>query len=251
LNQAYLELLQITQSTLTQARAVAQALHQLNHEAATRLHQKLCDLILLVEQAHEQAFRRVVQNESLPAQAKVLSLVEPHTQIIRRGKPTPKDTEFGHKVNYAEVEGGLVSDWQLIAEGNPPDDQLLPAILHQHVRRFGHAPEVLAGDSGLFSPANEQLARQLGVKHIALRQPGAKTAQRRAYEKQPWFKHAQRFRNGVEGRISVVRRTVQLARCPSHGLAGFERWIGWGLLVANLVILARHRIKRRRRPKPA
>lgn len=236
---------------MAQARAVGQALAPLKNDSANRVRQKLQCLVPLVERAHDQAFRRVLQNESLPANAKVVSLFEPHTQIIRRGKPAPQDTEFGHKVNYAEVEGGFISDWQLIAEGNPPDDQLLPAILHQHVRRFAHAPEVLAGDSGLFSPANELLARQLGVKHIALRQPGAKTEKRRAHEKQPWFKQAQRFRNGIEGRISVVRRTVQLARCPAHGLAGFERWIGWGIIVANLVILARHRHKRPRRPKPA
>lgn len=230
---------------------VEQALAPLKNEVANRVRQKLQSLLPLVAYACEQAIRRVVQNESLPAQAKVVSLVEPHTQIIRRGKPTPKDTEFGHKVNYAEVEGGFLSDWQVVAQGNPPDDQLLPAILHQHVKRFGHAPEVLAGDSGLFSPANEKLARQLGIKHIALRQPGAKTEKRRAYEKQRWFKQAQRFRNGIEGRISVVRRTVQLARCPYHGFAGFERWIGWGVIAANLVILARYRRKRRRRPKPA
>jgi IS5 family transposase len=89
---------------------------------------------------------------------------------------------------------------------------------------------VLAGDQGVFSPANERLAQRLGVKQIAIPQPGPKTAQRRAHEKQAWFKQGQRFRNGIEGRISVVRRTVQLARCPYQGLEGFEQWIGWGSL---------------------
>lgn len=134
--------------------------------------------------------------------------------------------------------------------GNLPDDQLLPAVLSAHCRRFGRAPYLLAGDAGLFSADNEHLARRLGVRRIAILQPGHKTAHRRAREKQLWFKQAQRFRNGIEGRISVVRRTVQLARCPYHGLDGFERWIGWGILVANLVVMARLRYKRRRRFKP-
>jgi transposase, IS5 family len=143
----------------------------------------------------------------------------------------------------------VISDWQLIATGNPPDDTLLPPLLPRHCQRFGHAPRVLAGDQGVFSPANEGLARRLGVEQIALPQAGPKTAQRQAYEKQPWFKHGQRFRNGIEGRISMVRRTVQLARCPNRGLEGFERWVGWGIIVANLVVLARRRHKRRCRHK--
>lgn len=219
-------------------------------EPARRLQQTLLHYLPLVEQAIEQAVRRVFNNESLPAQAKVVSLFEPHTRIIRRGKPRPQDTEFGHKVNYAEVEHGFISDWQTIAQGNPPDDRLLPAILYGHQKRFGHGPRVLAGDQGLFSPANEQLARQLGVEQISIPQPGYKTEERRAQEQQSWFRQGQRFRNGIEGRISVVRRTVQLARCPYHGLEGFERWIGWGVLVANLVVMARRRHKRRRSSKP-
>ena len=249
LRRAYADLIAIAQATLAQARHVSQALGRLHEAQAQRLAQALGSVIPLVEQALGQAVRRVLDNESLPAAEKVVSLCEPHTQIIRRGKPGPRETEFGHKVNYAEVEGGLLSDWQLVATGNPPDEQLLPEILHRHCHRFGHAPRVLAGDQGLFSPANERLAQRLGVKQIAIPQPGPKTAERRAHEKQPWFKHGQRFRNGIEGRISVVRRTVQLARCPYHGLEGFERWIGWGIMVANLVVLARRRHKRRRRHK--
>jgi IS5 family transposase len=249
LRRAYAELIASAQASVRQARQVSQALWRGLDAQAQRLAQALGSFLPLVEQAIGQAVRRVLYNEALPAHEKVVSLCEPHTQIIRRGKPGPRETEFGHKVNYAEVEGGFLSDWQLVATGNPPDEQLLPDILHRHCPRFEHAPRVLAGDQGLFSPANERLAQRLGVKQIAIPQPGPKTAQRRAHEKQSWFKQGQRFRNGIEGRISVVRRTVQLARCPYQGLEGFERWIGWGIIVANLVVLARHRHKRRRRHK--
>jgi transposase, IS5 family len=223
---------------------VRRALGRVRDAGAQRLARAVGSFRPLVEQAIGQAVRRVFSNESLPAQEKVVSLCEPHTQMIRRGKPGPRETEFGHKANYAEVEGSFLSDWQFIAIGNPPDEQLLPEILHRHCPRFGHAPRLLAGDQGLFSPANARLAQRLGVKQLALPQPGPKTKQRRAHEKQAWFKHGQRFRNGIEGRMSVVRCTVQLARCPNGGLEGFERGIGWGIIVANLVTLARCRHKR-------
>ena len=139
----------------------------------------------------------------------------------------------------------MISDWQVVAQGNPLDARMLPPLLHQHCQRFGHAPKLLAGDRGLFSPENESLARSLGVEQIAIPQTGRLTPERTAYEKQRWFKQGQRFRNGIEGRISVVKRTVQLRRCPAHGEDGFERWVGWGILVANMVIIARMLHKRR------
>lgn len=201
----------------------------------------------MVEQAIDQAERRVLKDQAVPAKAKIVSLFESHTQIIQRGKAPPHETEFGHKVNYAEVEHGLISGWQVIAEGNPPDEQLLPPLLRRHCQRFSHAPHLLAGDRGLFSPRNEALARQLGVKEIALPQRGQPTPARQAHEKEGCFKKGQRFRNGIEGRIRVLKRTLQLARCPYRGLDGFERWIGWGILVANLIIVARALHKRHRR----
>ncbi len=107
--------------------------------------------------------------------------------------------------------------------------------------RIGHARQ----------PADllRRQARQLGVKQFAIPQTGRLTAREHQREKQPWFKQGQRFRNGIEGRISVVRRTVQLTRCPNRGLDGFERWIGWGIIVANLVVIARKLHNRRRGSK--
>lgn len=244
---AYVELMDIARTSLAQAQQVYSALQDCADPLAQRVRHQLGEFMPLVEQAIDQAVRRILNGEAVPASAKVVSLFEPHTQIIQRGKAPPHETEFGHKVNYAEVEHGLISDWQVIAKGNPPDDPLLPPLLRRHRKRFGHAPRLLAGDRGVFSPENEDLARQMGVKHIAIPQCGQRTPQRQAQEKERWFKKGQRFRNGIEGRISVVKRTVQLTRCPYRGLDGFERWIGWGILVANLVVIARALHKRHHR----
>ena len=249
MNQAYSELLAIARATLTQSRAVTEDLRDSPAAPAQRLRQQFSELMPLVEQVIAQTERRVLKGESVPAAEKVVSLVEPHTQIICRGKAPPHDTEFGHKVDYAEVDGGLIIAWTIIAVGNPPDEPWLLPALREHQRLFHHAPHVLAGDRAFFSPANKRHARQAAVKQFAIPQPGRLTTQQRQREKQPWFKQGQRFRNGIEGRISVVGRTVQLTRCPYHGLDGFERWVGWGIIVANLVVIARKLHKRRRGPK--
>ena len=228
---------------------MTEALRDSSTATAQRLRQQFGELMPLVEQVIEQTERRVLKGESVPAADKIVSLVEPHTQIICRGKAPPHDTEFGHKVDYAEVDGGLIIAWKIIAVGNPPDEPWLLPALREHQRLFHHAPHVLAGDRGFFSPANKRRARQAGVKQFAIPQPGHLTTRQRQREKQPWFKQGQRFRNGIEGRISVVGRTVQLTRCPNHGLDGFERWVGWGVIVANLVVIARKLHKRRRGSK--
>ena len=244
----YAELIEIASTSLEQAnQAEEQLSRQKDHVIAQALVLQMNELQPLVKRVIDQATRRVLKGETVPAQEKVASLWEPHTQIIRRGKPSPHETEFGHKVNYAEVEHGLVSDWQVEALGNPPDAQMLPPMLRAHCKHFGHAPHVLAGDRGLFSPANERLAQDLGVEEIAIPQTGERTPERIAYEKQDWFKQDQCFRNGIEGRISVVKRTVQLRRCPAHGEDGFERWVGTGIIVANMVIIARALSKRHRK----
>jgi len=248
LRRSYTELIGIARQSVEQARQVLPALTaDPGHLTARGLAAHLDEFLPLVEQAIEQAVRRVLQGGSVPASDKIVSLFEPHTAIIRRGKSKPHDTEFGHKVRYAEVDHGLITDWQLLPEGNPPDAPYLPLALRQHQKRFGHMPDELSTDRGFYTPENDALAQQLGIQYPALPQTGTLTPERRAYQKQAWFKKAQRFRSGIEGRISVVRRTVQLACCPYHGLAGFERWVGWGILVANLVVMSRELNKPRRR----
>lgn len=175
--------------------------------------------------------------EEVAARDKLLSLFEPHTCIIRRGK-ADKPTEFGRKVWLDEVEGGIISSYRVL-EGNPPDDAQLAPSLQNHQRLFGRPPGLVAADRGVHSPDNEELAQKMGVKQVALPQPGAKSAEREGYERQGWFRRGQRFRAGVEGRISVLKRRGYLGRCRDRGERGFGRWVGWGVISANLTTIAR------------
>ena len=144
----------------------------------------------------------------------------------------------------------MISEYRIL-KGNPPDSGPWLDSLKNHRRLFQHPPKVATGDRGIFSPANEHAARRAGVKQVALPQPGAKTAQRKQYEAQPWFRAALRFRTGIEGRISGLKRARQLDRCLNHDENGLERWVGWGIITNNLVVIAtklaqrRHPIKSR------
>jgi len=202
----------------------------------------------LVRQVIEQTTRRVFQHESVPAPEKIVSLFEPHTAIIQRGKTPPHETEFGRKLWYSEVDGGIISEYRLLV-GNPPDDEQWCPSLRYHRKLFGHPPDLATADRGVFSKTNEQAARKLGVKRVALPQPGAKNARRKRQEAQRWFQAALRFRAGIEGRISHLKRARQLDRCRNRGENGLERWVGWGILTNNLVVIATQLARRHRTRK--
>ena len=241
----YKKLLAVAQALLTQVAEIQPRLRDLNDLAADGLNESLDQYLPLVQQVIAQTQMRVLHGKPAAARDKVLSLFEPHTALICRGKAKPKDTEFGSKIWYAEVEGGLISEYRLL-KGNPDEAPLLIPSLRYHCQIFGKPPEEVCGDRGLHSPNNEQQAQALGVQRISLPQPGFKSDRRRQHERQPWFRAAQRFRNGIEGRISQLRRARHLDRCLAHGEAGMQRWIGWGVIANNLATIAQFLIKHHR-----
>jgi len=237
MKKAYKRLVKVAQATVRQAQTVLETLQMQSSQAATRIIEILETFIPRVEQAVNQTVRRIFQEESVPAQEKILSLFEPHTAVIRRGK-AGKETEFGRKVWLDEVDGGIVTRWQLL-EGNPSDtEQWRPTIDH-HIERFGKPPNLASGDRGVYSPGNEAYARRKGVKQVVLPKPGYKSEERRKHEAQGWFRRGRRFQSGVEGRISVGKRKHGLARCLDHGEGGLDKWIGWGFIANNLTVMGR------------
>jgi IS5 family transposase len=244
----YRHLIRVAQDSLDQAHHVLPLLSTRAHNLkALALISTLEQFLPLLQRVVDQATRRVLEGQAVPAADKVVSLFEPHTAIIQRGKAPPHETEFGRKVWYAEVDGGLISEYRLLP-GNPPDNQDQWATsLKQHRDRFGHAPTTATADRGVYSPNNEAIAHQEHVREPALPKPGAKTPERQAYEAQPWFKAALRFRAGIEGRISVLRGPRGLRRCLNRGESGLERWVGWGVITNNLVVMATALTRRRRR----
>jgi IS5 family transposase len=237
LKQAYSKLLDIATHSRRQATRVRAELQQQRSTQAQRIREQLDHVLPLVEQAIEQAARRVLHGERVPAKEKLLSLHEPHTQVIRRHK-AGKPTEFGRKLWLGEVEGGIISEFRLLAEGGGLDHPELPASLEAHQQRFGRPPNLLAGDRGVFSPENEELARKLKIKHIVLPATGRVSKERKAQEGQGWFRRGFRFRAGIEGRIRVLKRDFGLGRCLDHGEDGMGRWVGWGIVTANLAKIA-------------
>jgi IS5 family transposase len=215
-----------------------------------RVSKELEHYAALAERVLSQARRRVLEGEQVGAQEKLYSIFEPHTDLIKRGKAnTP--VEFGHKVLLAETRRGLITDYQILA-GNPPDEMQVQPSLQRHLQQFGTVPRVYATDRGFYSGPNVALVSAAGVALESIPQRGGrKTPQRAAYEKSRPFKRAQKFRAGIEGRISVLGRGRGMKRCCLRGRDGFEVLVGAAVLANNLLVIARYLQNKNQPRRPA
>jgi len=159
----------------------------------------------VIEQTQQRVFRGNTHVEG-----KIVSLFEPHSQVIRKGK-ADKPNEFGRLVRVDEVENGIVSGYQVL-EGNPADTGSFLPALQQHQSCFGRAPEMATADRGFFSARNEREAKQLGVKKVAIPARGRLSRKRAQHQKQRWFRRALRWRAGIERTMSHLKHPFSMAR---------------------------------------
>jgi len=235
--QQYEKLLARTEQTIDWAVQTQKQLHKQAPRKAKRLAGTLSHFIPLARLVMEQTTRRVLQGEQVPAAEKIVSIFEEHADIIRRGKES-RPVEYGHKVWLNEVEGGLVSHYRIL-DGNPSDEKQWKPSLKAHLKTFHQPPQQASGDRGLFAEENEQLAHDLGVKHVILPKRGYRSKARLKHEHKAWFVKGRHWHAGIEGRISVLKRAHDLGRCLTHGLTGFHCWVGWGVIAGNLAVLGR------------
>ena len=189
-------------------------------------------MIPLVCQVMHQTRERLFKgNTHVPG--KLVSLFEPHTEVIRKGKAA-KPTEFGKMVKIQEAEAQIVTHYEVYAERPSDCDLLLPAI-EVHENLLGRKPYLVTADAAFFSQHNELAAQARGVKRVAIPNRSTKSAQRKRLEKKRWFRNAQKWRTGCEGRISLLKRRHGLSRCRYKGMPGIQRWVGLGVIADNLI----------------
>lgn len=184
-----------------------------------------------------QTSRRVLHGEQVPCDEKVYSIFEPHTDLIKRGKVL-KPVEFGHKIFLAESGHGLITQYRVL-DGNPADQGQVQSSLDDHNALFEGAPEVYASDRGFFNEENLKACRMAGVHLACIPQSGGKRSpEREAHEKSRAFKRAQRFRAGIEGRISVLFRGRGMKRALVDGREHFDLFVGAAVIANNLLVIA-------------
>jgi len=241
LKQSYVSLLNAASRVVGQASQFSQEIKQGIKRGSRKLLAKakrqLDEMIPRVRQVLFQTRERVL-NGNTRAEGKLVSVFEPETEVIRKGK-AHKPNEFGKLLKIQEAENQLITRYQVLDQ-RPADSTLLIPSLEQHIALFGRAPDALAADPGFFSAANEAAAEQRGVKRVSIPSSGTPGKQRKAKQKKRWFKKLQKWRTGCEGRISVLKRRHGLRRSRYKGIAGMKRWVGLGVIADNLIHISDH-----------
>jgi IS5 family transposase len=241
LRQSYVALLDAASRVVGQARRfsqeIAQGIKRGSRKILSKARRQLDEMIPRVRQVLFQTRERVLRGNT-HADGKLVSIFEPETEVIRKGK-AHKPNEFGKLVRIQEAENQLITRYEVLDQ-RPADSTLLIPSLEQHVALFGRAPDALAADPGFFSAANEAAAEKRGVKRVSIPSSGTPGKRRKAKQKTRWFKKLQKWRTGCEGRISVLKRRHGLRRSRYKGAAGMKRWVGLGVIADNIIHISHH-----------
>lgn len=191
----------------------------------------------LGERVLDQARRRILDKETVPNEEKIFSIFEPHTELLIRGK-AGKPIEFGHMIQIQQVEAKFITDYDVF-ETKPVEHELVEPAIRRHKRLFGKYPDELSADKGYYESMEQinRLSEKIDI--VAINKKGKRTEEETERETDPAFRHAQRFRAGVEGTIAFLKRILGLFRCYNKGWPHYAATVGATILAHNLLILAR------------
>jgi len=236
----YEDLLKVTNKTVNYAHNAVSLLeaHPFKYsslsETAQGIAEELKEIIRLTYKVVDQTTRRVINGESVHASEKIVSIFEPHTDIIVKDR---RGTFYGHKVCLSGGASNLITDC-LILDGNPADTELTDQMLDRHKEIYGHYPPKVAFDGGFASKPNLNSAKGKGIKDVCF-------AKKRGLEveemcRSSWvYKRLRRFRAGIESGISWLKRCFGFARCMWKSLRSFKSYVWASIVSANLLTLAR------------
>jgi IS5 family transposase len=238
----YEDLLTVTHKTLNYANNAVSLLtdHPLKYvspsKTAQDMTEELKEIIRLTYKVIDQTTRRVIHGESVPAYEKIVSIFEPHTDIIVKDR---RDTFYGHKVCLSGGASNLITDC-LILDGNPADTDLTIQMLDRHETIYGHYPLKVALDGGFASKTNLESAKGKGIKDVCFAKK--RGLQEEEMCRSTWvYKRLRRFRAGIESGISWLKRCFGLTRCTWKSLRSFNSYVWASIVSANLLTLARNR----------
>jgi transposase, IS5 family len=234
--QLYRELIKITRATDAYLRGAAARLDPARDPAVALWRARVSHYRPLVEQIIAQTERWVLAGEVVPARDKLVSLFEPHADIIVKGS---RDVDYGHKLNLTTGRSGLILDL-VVEAGNPADRERLLPMLERHIAVWGAAPRQAAADGGYASRENLAQAKARGVRDMAFhKKSGLKVED---MVRSHWvYRKLRNFRAGIEAGISCLKRAYGLARCTWRGLAHFKAYVWSSAVAYNLALLARLR----------
>ncbi len=191
----------------------------------------------LADHVMKQAHQRVIEGQQVPNDPKLFSIFEPHTELLIRGK-AGKPIEFGHMIQIQQVAEKFITNYDVFPH-KPVEHELVEPAIERHRELFGAYPKELTTDKGYYGGREQLAALREKIGLVAINKKGKRSKEEKQRESDPYFRHAQRFRAGIEGTISYLKRVLGLARCYVKGWTHYAATVGATIFVHNLLILTR------------
>jgi len=235
---AYRDLLKVASKYVSYAQSASQVLATVGGDAwleATALRDEIDRYLILLRAVIDQTERRVLRGEQVPADEKILSIFETHTDIIVKDR---RETHYGHKVFLSGGQSGLITDC-LVVSGNPADSTMAVPLLERQIQILARVPKQATLDGGFASKDNLTKGKALGITDLAFsKKRGLAISE---MTRSTWiYRRLRDFRAGIEGMISFLKRAFGLSRCTWRGAESFTSYVLSSVIAANLLTLARH-----------
>ena len=181
-----------------------------------------------------QAEKRVIKGQNVPVHKKIVSIFEPHTDIIVKDR---RETQFGHKIFLTTGKSCMVLHCD-IPRGNPNDSEMFLPTLDSLKESYDMLPRKVSSDGGFASKENVTESKVMGVKDVCF--PKLCNMKITDMVKSSWvYKNLLDWRAGVEAVISFLKRCFGLSRATWSGFDGYKQYVRSGIASYNLVVLAR------------
>jgi hypothetical protein len=212
---------------------------------AEQVLRRLDGVLAQLPAARRQARQRIIGEQPVANEEKILSLYEPDIRVVVRHK-AGCEVEFGNTLLLGESRQGLIMDWELFEQTAPQDARLVRTRVERIEQHLHIELKQVGADRGFDSRENQQrLAARKIYNGICPRDPRALKQRMGSWQ----FVRLQRRRSQTEARISIFLHHFLGQPLRSKGFAHRALAVGWGVLTHNLWVLAR--LPQRAAPKTA
>jgi IS5 family transposase len=154
----------------------------------------------------------------VPASEKLVSLFEPHADIICKGS----EVAYRHKLDLSTGASGLIFD-VVIEAGNPADSERLLPMLERHIARYDRPPRKVAADGSYASRDDLSQAKARGVRDMAFHKKSGLKIEDMVRSR--WvYRTLRNFRASIKGRHLVPQARRWLGSCTWRGLGHFRAY---------------------------
>ena len=235
----YEEILKISERLLKDFPVILEKIQKIatKRDRIKKDYEQLLDIEYLLEKIIYQATKRVIEKRSVPSHKKIVSIFEPHTDIIVKDR---RETQFGHKIFITSGRSNMVLHCD-IPRGNANDADMFMGTLESLNESYGRYPFKVSADGGFASKSNVEEAKDLGVRDVCF--PKRCNMKITEMVKSSWvYDKLLNWRAGIEAVISFLKRCFGMSKANWKGLDGYKKYLRNGIATFNLLTLARHEL---------